>query len=167
MVITEDKLVNFETIYCSSRSIIYKAFNVKTNERVIIKTLNRELYDSKSLSKLKNEYKLLKSLQGEYVVEAYEFLNVENHFSMVIEDFGGISLDQYISTSKVGIREFLYIALEITRCLDHIHKNHVIHKDINPSNIVYNPDTKVIKLIDFGIASEFSYETMHAFNPNK
>jgi hypothetical protein len=40
MVMTEDKLVNFETIYCSSSSIIYKAFNVKTNEKVIIKTLN-------------------------------------------------------------------------------------------------------------------------------
>jgi hypothetical protein len=50
MTKTTMKLVNFETIYCSSNSIIYKAFNTETNTKVIIKTLNRELYDSKSLS---------------------------------------------------------------------------------------------------------------------
>ena len=167
MIKAAENLANFETIYCSSSSIIYKAVNVETNEKVILKTLNRELYDSKSLSKLKNEYELLKKLQGEYVVKAYEFLTVENRFSMVIEDFGAISLDQYLSTSKIRIKEFLYIALEITKCVAHIHKNHVIHKDINTSNIVYNPNNKVIKLIDFGIASEFSFETMQALNPNK
>ncbi|MDD3364362.1 MAG: AAA family ATPase [Syntrophomonas sp.] len=167
MIMAAEKLANFETIYCSSNSIIYKAFNEETNEKVIIKTLNKELYDAKSLSKLKNEYKLLKELQGEYVVKAYKFLNVENRFSMVIEDFRAISLDQYLSTSRIGIREFLYIALEITKCLDHIHKNQVIHKDINPSNIVYNKDNKVLKLIDFGIASKFSFETMQPLNPNK
>jgi len=167
MIKAAENLANFETIYCSSSSIIYKAFNVETNEKVILKTLNRELYDSKSLSKLKNEYELLKKLQGEYVVKAYEFLTVENRFSMVIEDFGAISLDQYLSTSKIEIMEFLYLALEICKCLHHIHKNQVIHKDINPSNIVYNQKSKTVKLIDFGIASEFSFETMQALNPNK
>jgi len=167
MIKTADKLTDFKTISRSSNSIIYEAFDVEANENVIIKTLNQELYDAKNLYKLKNEYKLLERLQGEYVVKAYEFLNVETRFSILIEDFGAVSLDRYLSTSQIGIREFLYIALETTKCLDHIHKNHVIHKDINPSNIVYNSDSKIIKLIDFGIASEFSFETMQALNPNK
>ncbi|MBD3884216.1 PAS domain S-box protein, partial [Phormidium tenue FACHB-886] len=37
-----------------------------------------------------------------------------------------------------------------------IHAAHVIHKDINPGNIVYNPRTSVVKIIDFGIATRFS-----------
>jgi len=164
---TKDNLVNFETIYYSSSSIIFKALNVETNEKVVIKSLNREIYDSKSLSKLKHEFGLLKKLQGEYVVKAYDIINMGTRFLMIIEDFGAISLDKYLNTNNIGLKEFLYIALQITKCLDHIHKNHVIHKDINPSNIVYNPDNKVVKLIDFGIASEFSFETRQALNPNK
>ncbi|WP_348256273.1 PAS domain S-box protein, partial [Leptolyngbya sp. ST-U4] len=37
-----------------------------------------------------------------------------------------------------------------------IHAAHVIHKDINPGNIVFNPRTGVVKIIDFGIATRFS-----------
>jgi Predicted ATPase len=167
MLNTEEKYEILEKIYRSYSSIIFKAYGTETKEKVIIKTLNRELYDSLSLAKLKNEYKLLKKLQGDYVIKAYEFINVGNRFSMVIEDFGGVSLDRYLKTTQVGIRELLDIALKITKCLAYLNNKQVIHKDINPSNIVYNPDNKVLKLIDFGIASEFSFETMQALNPHK
>jgi PAS domain S-box len=140
---------------------------VETNNKVIVKSLNREIYDSKSLSKLKHEFTLLKKLQGEFVVNAYDIINMETRFLMVIEDFEGVSLDQYLKNKHLEIKEFLYIALAITRCLEYIHQQRVIHKDINPSNIVYNADHKVLKLIDFGIATEFSFETMQVLNPRK
>ena len=47
-------------------------------------------------------------------------------------------------------------AIAITDTLGKIHAAHVIHKDINPGNIVFNPKTGVVKIIDFGIATRFS-----------
>jgi PAS domain S-box-containing protein len=167
LVRTAEKLANFKTIYCSPSSIIYRAFDTGNNRKVIVKTLNRELYDPKTLAKLKNEFRLLEKLQGDFVVRTYEFVNIENHFSIVMEDFGGISLDQYLLSNRIDIMELLQIALKIVQCLDHIHNQNVIHNDINPSNIVYNPISKKIKLIDFGNASEFSFETRQALHPNK
>ena len=52
----------------------------------------------------------------------------------------------------------LTIALNTTACLRQIHAANVIHKDINPSNIVYNPATGRLKIIDFGISSELAQE---------
>ncbi|MEA4924476.1 MAG: AAA family ATPase [Syntrophomonadaceae bacterium] len=164
---TKDYLANFETIYYSPSSIIFKAVNVATHAQVIVKSLNREIYDSRSLSKLKHEFALLQKLQSEFVVHAYDIVNLETRFLMVIEDFGAVSLDKYLNTKHLGIKEFLDIAVAIARCLDYIHRHRVIHKDLNPSNIVYNPDNKILKLIDFGIATEFSFETMQVLNPNK
>lgn len=37
--------------------------------------------------------------------------------------------------------------------LQDIHKVGVIHRDINPFNIVFNPFTRELNIIDFGIAS--------------
>lgn len=139
---------------------------METNNKVIVKSLNREIYDSKSLSKLKHEFTLLKKLQGEFVVKAYDIINLGTGFLMVIEDFDAVSLDRYMKTKRLETSDFLRIAIAITKCLEYIHQQRVIHKDINPSNIVYNPDKNVLKLIDFGIATEFSFETLQVINPN-
>ena len=37
-----------------------------------------------------------------------------------------------------------------------IHAANIIHKDINPGNIVLNPATGVVKIIDFGISTRFN-----------
>jgi PAS domain S-box-containing protein len=52
---------------------------------------------------------------------------------------------------------FLRLAKKLTDILGKIHVAHVIHKDINPGNIVLNLETGVVKIIDFGIATQFSH----------
>jgi PAS domain S-box-containing protein len=47
--------------------------------------------------------------------------------------------------------DFLRLAIELTDILGKVQAAHVIHKDINPGNIVLNPDIGVVKIIDFGI----------------
>ncbi len=51
---------------------------------------------------------------------------------------------------------FLGFAIIICDILARIHAANVIHKDINPGNIVLNLDTGVVKIIDFGIATQFN-----------
>nr|WP_322715030.1 serine/threonine-protein kinase PknK [Nostoc sp. ChiSLP03a]MDZ8216324.1 serine/threonine-protein kinase PknK [Nostoc sp. ChiSLP03a] len=51
---------------------------------------------------------------------------------------------------------FVGLAIALTNILGRIHAANVIHKDINPGNIVLNLDTGVVKIIDFGIATQFN-----------
>jgi serine/threonine protein kinase len=44
---------------------------------------------------------------------------------------------------SLTLAEFLPIAIAITDSLSHIHAANIIHKDINPSNIVLNPETGI------------------------
>ncbi|NET56222.1 MAG: AAA family ATPase [Symploca sp. SIO2E6] len=60
--------------------------------------------------------------------------------------------------SSGALEEFLSIAIKTTKALAAIHAAKIIHKDINPSNIVYNPATQQLKIIDFGLASRLSRE---------
>ncbi len=50
--------------------------------------------------------------------------------------------------------------------MDYVHQQQIIHKDINPSNLVLNPNTQELKLIDFGISTQLSRENPTFRNPN-
>jgi serine/threonine protein kinase len=54
----------------------------------------------------------------------------------------------------------------VAEILGAIHAGNIIHKDINPSNIVYNPATGQVKIIDFGISTVLSRENPTLSNPN-
>ncbi len=51
---------------------------------------------------------------------------------------------------------FLGLAISLSDILGRIHTANVIHKDINPGNIVFNLETGIVKIIDFGIATQFN-----------
>jgi len=43
----------------------------------------------------------------------------------------------------------LQIACQLAEILSEIHERNIIHKDINPNNIIMNPDTGQVKVTDF------------------
>ncbi len=93
-------------------------------------------------------------------------LPYKSTLAMVLEDFGGKSLDILMKSQKFALLEFLCIAIQIAQTLGEIHAANVIHKDITPANIVFNSQTKQLKIIDFGISTIFTRENPTIKNPN-
>jgi serine/threonine protein kinase len=84
-----------------------------------------------------------------------------------MEDFGGTSLNEWVGKVKQqSLQEFLEIAIALSNTLDILYRERIIHKDIKPSNILINPLTKQVKLIDCSIASLLPRETQTLVNPN-
>ena len=100
------------------------------------------------------------NLNIEGVVQAYNLEKYQNTLVILFEDFGGESLKIWMSKKKFTLPEFFSIAIKITKILGKIHSSHIIHKDINPSNIVFNPYTQQLKLIDFGISTILSRDNI-------
>ncbi len=142
-----------EQIYDSHKSRVYKAYRVKDNQPVILKLLKQDYPTPKDLSRYQQEFELLHSLNIASVVQAYALESYQNTLVIVLEDFGGISLSDYLQTQHFSVEKFLPLGIKISEALGQIHAAQIIHKDINPSNIVWNPTTNEIKIIDFGISS--------------
>ena len=83
-----------------------------------------------------------------------------------MEDFGGISLQQYLQTHSLSLVEILAIAVQLSDILHELCQHHIVHKDIKPANLLIHPDSKQIQLIDFSIASLLPKETKEIQNPN-
>lgn len=137
---------------------------------MIVKILVKNYPTPSELTRYKQEYETLRSLnllKAEGVIQAYGLRQYQNSLAMFLEDIGGKSLKIILSERQFTLEEFLTIAIKIAKSLDAIHNANVIHKDINPSNIIYNSETKQLKIIDFGIATNLSEENQEVSNPNQ
>ncbi|MBD0392550.1 MAG: serine/threonine protein kinase, partial [Microcoleus sp. C1-bin4] len=154
-------------IYESSTSLVYRGHNEQDNQPVIIKLIKEDYPTPEELNRYKREYEItanLSLLDG--VVKVYKLQQVRNSLAMILEDFGGESLKIFRASQKFTTLGFLTTAIKVAETLGEIHGKNVIHKDINPSNIVFNPATGQVKLIDFSISTASNVEKVPNKNPN-
>ncbi|QSJ18001.1 AAA family ATPase [Nostoc sp. UHCC 0702] len=156
-----------EKIYESANSLIYRAIFKLDNRPLILKILKDNYPSPSELTRYKQEYEITRSLNADSIIKAYELQRYKNSLVMLLEDFGGESLKLLISKYKFSLEKFLTIAIKTTESLAAIHAANIIHKDINPANIVYNQETGQLKIIDFGISTRLSQENQTVRNINQ
>jgi serine/threonine protein kinase len=145
-------------IYQSANSRVYRSRRQLDNQPVILKLLNLDYPTPEELSRYQQAYEITRSLHLAGVVRAYDLQKYQNTLVMVLEDFGGESLEILLESRNFSLSEFLSLAIQLAETLSQIHTANIIHKDINPSNIIYNPETGQVKIIDFGIATLLTRE---------
>ncbi len=153
-------------IYQSSNSLVYRGYRKSDYLPVIFKVLRQDYPTSTQLTRYKQEYQITHDLKQRGVVKAYSLENHQNTLVIIFEDFGGESLRILTASKDFTLKEFLQIAIAISEALGNIHAANIIHKDINPANIVYNLQTKHLKIIDFGISTLLTQENPTLKNPN-
>ncbi|MCT7975083.1 AAA family ATPase, partial [Laspinema olomoucense] len=156
-----------EQIHESSFSIIYRAISKKDNLPVVLKILKDAYPSPQKIVQFKREYEITQTLlHYSGIIDAYAIETRDNRWLILLEDFGAKSLKQLEVAGNLSLPDFLYIGIKISEILMYIHQNYVIHKDINPSNILMNSTTQQIKIIDFGISTVLSRETTTFRSPN-
>ncbi len=153
-------------IYESANSLIYRGILNKNQQPLILKLLKEDYPTPAELSRYQQEYEITRRLNLEETIKAYEMRQYQNTQVMLLEDFGGESLKILRDSRPFTLPEFLHIAIQIANALDKVHQNNVIHKDINPSNIVLNPQTGQLKIIDFGLSTLLPQENTSLKSPN-
>ncbi|MCC5658058.1 AAA family ATPase [Nostoc sp. XA010] len=147
-------------IHESANSRVYRGIRERDNLPLIFKILKKDYPTPEEITRYKLEYEITRSLSLEGVIQAYGLQQYQSTFVIILEDFGGESLTKIIAIRRFSLTEFLKLAVQIAEALGEIHTANIIHKDINPSNIVLNIETQQLKIIDFGISTARSQETL-------
>ena len=156
----------FTKIYESFNSELYQGIRSSDNQPIIFKVLKQDYPTAQELTRYRQEYKIIRSLNFEGAIAAYGLEPYGRTLVIILEDFGAVSLKKFIESKPLSLAEFLPIAIEIVEHLGKIHAAKVIHKDINPANIVFNQTTGQLKIIDFGIATISQRENPNLRSPN-
>jgi len=72
------------------------------------------------------------------------------HYHLIFEFIEGLPLRDIMGS--LTLEEKLSILYQTCDIINVLHKRKLYHRDIKPENIMVNPETKNIKLIDFGTA---------------
>ncbi|MBZ4418354.1 ATP-binding sensor histidine kinase [Myxococcus sp. RHSTA-1-4] len=145
-----------ETLHESSRTLLYRGLRDSDRRPVVLKVLAPG-HRPQDLERLRHEYQLLGTLHLPPAVAPLALDTFRGMPALVMEDFGGASLDGQLGPPMETGR-FLPLAIRLTAAVAELHQRNVIHKDLKPQNVLVHPGTGEVKLVDFGIASRLPDE---------
>ncbi|WP_057831525.1 diguanylate cyclase [Colwellia sp. TT2012] len=131
---------------------------------VIIKYQNTDYPSAELDSRWKNEFKILRSINSKWVINAHALMRQKNCHILILEDFSSTTLSNLIATNALTFTQRLHIACQLTSALADVHHFQLIHRNLNPSNILIDPTTLQLKLCDFSLATRLSHKQIKLLN---
>src|SRR6516165_6091152 len=116
------------------------------------------------LERFTHEYELKDELDSTWAVLPLELVREANRTMLVLDDAGGEPLEMLLG-APMDIGRFLRLGCTVASALGKLHQHGLIHKDIKPSNILFNEATGEVRLTGFGIASRLARERQSPHPP--
>jgi len=134
-------------------SIVYRATDLETLERVAVKMLRPEyMKDVNFLRQFRKEAQIVNQYQHRNIVRTLETGEEDGVLFIVMEYIEGMTLKEYIEErAPLSHQQAAEIGMQLCDALFYSHSHQLIHRDIKPQNILMTADG-TIKVTDFGIA---------------
>ncbi len=136
-----------------SQGIVYLASDKQLERNVAIKTIRLEKITPRIKQQLLTEARTIAKLQHPNIITLFE---MDEHLGtpyLVFEYVDGVSLKDFlIKKPKLDSKQAINLLAPLLNAIAYAHKRGVIHRDLNPSNILITSQHKP-RLMDFGIAT--------------
>ena len=130
---------------------VYKARDTRLDRVVAIKVLAAQAVAvPEARLRFEREARAVSSLHHPHICTLHDIGQQDGIDYFVMEYLAGESLAQRIKRGALPLDETLKCAIEVADALDRAHRQHVIHRDLKPGNIMLTKDGA--KVLDFGLA---------------
>jgi serine/threonine protein kinase len=132
---------------------VYLAWDSRLNRRVAVKVLARDrMNNPRAVTRFKREARVGAQLQHENLVRIYDEGEAEGHLFLVMEYIEGKTAGRLIGDrGPFPVGTAVRLAREVALGLDHAHRKGLIHRDVNPMNILVDR-SGTARLTDLGLA---------------
>lgn len=142
---------------------VYVGMN-NNSDRVAIKEIKNE---PRFKAAAIREIQILKQLKENKLEENY-IINFKEAFvnlgiQYMVFEYMDRNLYHYYKNNSIPYVDVINIFYELTKGLEYIHSQNIIHCDLKPENIMINRDSMKIKIIDFGSAIYSGTDKKHFY----
>jgi eukaryotic-like serine/threonine-protein kinase len=131
---------------------VYLATDVKAGRKAALKLLPmRFTGDAERLKRFQQEARAVVALNHPNILTVYEIGEDHSTHYIASELIEGETLRQRLMRGRMEVGEAVDVAIQVASALAAAHEAGIVHRDINPGNIMIRPDGYV-KVLDFGIA---------------
>jgi serine/threonine-protein kinase len=132
---------------------LYRAVQEPLGRTVLIKALGQNILPSSPFaSTLEREARLLSELDHPGIVKVHDFVKRGDRMWLVLEHVDGVTLDELLTKAKrLADSAAIAIALRLAEALAHAHEHSVVHRDLQPKNVLVSRRGEV-KLLNFALA---------------
>ena len=150
-----------EEIGRGGMAVVYKAWDTINNRQVALKVLPPYFqHDTEFLRRFLEEARRTIPLRHPYIVETYEAGQADGYYYIAMEYMGSGNLASRLRTQRrLSLEDATSVVSQIAAALDHAHDQGLIHRDVKPSNILFDESGQA-KLADFGIAKAANQATV-------
>ncbi len=117
-------------------------------------------------ARLRRAHAIGKELGESVTPRALGFVEHADHFGVMREDPGGSTLAQILATRRLSLETILAYAAAIARGLAVTAAQGVVHRDINPHNVLVRETDGTVFLVHFVAAGRTGDESLRSPNPD-
>ncbi len=158
-----------DTLFDGRQTRILRVRNADSGAPHILKVLKDEFPTADVQSWFRYEYELTQrvSAAAQGVIGVGELRRNGHGLLMELEDIGADTLAAAVSADGPylgDLQKALDLSVALAGVVGRIHQTDVIHKGLCPANVLLSPDRDMVRIIDFGQASELSLENAETAN---
>jgi predicted ATPase len=143
----------------SEPHVLHRARREADGAPVLLKVPSRHPPRPSQLDGLRHEFALRKDLELPGVPRAYELVPGDGTLWLVLEDTGALPVRSLRGSVPMELAQFFHVALQITAILAELHRNDVIHGNLQPGSLFVHTVTHGVWLEDFTRATRGTGET--------
>jgi tetratricopeptide (TPR) repeat protein len=142
---------NVQPLSNGPRNRVLRAVRTADGRAVVLKMPRDLLPDADTLARYHHEKEILDVLEGHGSLRAVDLTWNGHRPVLVLEPYPGVPLAEWLRAPHP-----LSKTLPVAAALAEVHARGVMHRDLSPVNILVDPATLAVRIIDFGTAARFT-----------
>ncbi|MFC1573093.1 protein kinase [Candidatus Eisenbacteria bacterium] len=140
--------------------VVYKAADTQLKRTVALKFLSPHVLGSpEGKARFIREAQAAAALDHTNICTVHEIAEIDGHTFIAMALVDGCSLREKVVSGPLDPDEAFEIAIQIGLGLRQAHRKGIVHRDINPGNIMVTTEGQV-KILDFGLARSAEHSRM-------